>query len=126
MATKTIEIASIHKGDVNICTKSNEQRTITFEDKGAVGLALVDNDEAEILLEIGLPNYWKPTVNGGSASDSSAASDDSTVKVIATVLIEQINAAETAEAVDVLVGDDTRKTVLAAATARKAALAPAE
>lgn len=57
--SKTIEIASTNKGKVSLCTRRNEQRSIVFEDKNGAFLAMVDEDEAEILLEIGRPTYWK-------------------------------------------------------------------
>lgn len=56
---KTIEIVSTVKGIVSICTNAGDSRQIMFEDKGDVGVALVDNDEAEALLR--LPAFWKPT-----------------------------------------------------------------
>lgn len=55
--SKTIEIASRTKGTVSLCVKG-ESRNITFEDKGDVGLALCDHDEASVLLRV--PGYWKP------------------------------------------------------------------
>jgi len=65
--SKTIEIVSKHTGKIRLCTRKGEQRTIVFEDKGGVGYALCDEDEADILLgAIGLPNYWKPGQGEGS------------------------------------------------------------
>lgn len=59
--SKTIEIVSINIGPVALCTKRGEQRTVLFQDKGGVGFAMCDEDEAEILLGgIGKPDYWKP------------------------------------------------------------------
>ena len=55
---KTIEIASSHKGRISVKVKG-ESRTIAFEDKGTVGLALVDHDEAAALLAVGT-DFWKP------------------------------------------------------------------
>lgn len=65
MSGKTIEIVSRHTGQVALCTKKGEQRTVTFEPKaGGVGFALCDEDEAEILLGcIGKPDYWKTGQN---------------------------------------------------------------
>lgn len=65
--SKTIEIVSKHTGKIKLCTRKGEQRTVVFEDKGGVGYAMCDEDEADILLgAIGLPGYWKP----GQGEDS--------------------------------------------------------
>lgn len=62
--SRTIEIVSINIGPVALCTKRGEQRTVVFQDKGGVGFAMCDEDEAEILLGgIGKPDYWKPGQN---------------------------------------------------------------
>lgn len=63
--SKTIEVASVHKGPINLCTRKDEQRTIMFEDKGDVGYAMVDEDEAEILLSIP-GDFWKPGASTAS------------------------------------------------------------
>lgn len=110
---KTIEIASNHKGKIGLCTRREEQRIVEFVDKGDVGVAMCDEDEAEILLTIGLPDYWKPTVDA-----------DDTEIINSFKLVAMIKAAETVEAVDALiVPGDERKNVVAAAEKRKAELA---
>ena len=133
---RTIEIASIHKGTIAFHTKG-ESRSVKFEDKGDVGLAMVDNDEAEVFLTIGLPDYWKPggiTVKADKAdkadkaekaekADTDAGKAD-TGKRKAADVISDITTAETAEAVDAIAAGDARATVVAAVEARKAELNP--
>ncbi len=70
MSTKTIEIASIHKGTVRVKVKG-EGVPVTFEDKGDVGVALCDHDEAAAFLQVGLPDFWKPGVNAGATTRAS-------------------------------------------------------
>lgn len=77
MSEKTIEVVSIHKGEINLTLKSGEPRKVNFDDKGTVGFAMVDHDEAEILLGIGRPHYWKPgseTTTAGAALSSDTPS----------------------------------------------------
>lgn len=59
---KTIEIISTHKGQVGVCVKG-VHRNINFQDKGSVGVAIVDNDEAAVLLKLGKPHFWKDSVS---------------------------------------------------------------
>lgn len=83
MSSKTIEIASIHKGPIGICAKG-ESRTVVFEDKGDVGYAVVDHDEAEVFLKIGLPDYWKPGARTATeAVETAVASLDGEAAVAA-------------------------------------------
>lgn len=56
--SKTIEVVSIHKGTISVPVKG-ENRRIKFEDKGAVGVALCDHDEAAVLLGLPGKDYWK-------------------------------------------------------------------
>jgi len=119
MSEKNIEIASIHKGKVGLLAKG-EQRTVHFEDKGEVGVAMVDEHEAKELLTIGLPHYWKPTVN---ADDGNKKDEDTEAKPLkAAEVIASIAAATTIEEVDAAVGDDKRVSVLTAAKDRRAEL----
>ena len=119
MSEKNIEIASIHKGKVGLLAKG-EQRTVHFEDKGEVGVAMVDEHEAKELLTIGLPHYWKPTVNADAGKKKD---EDPEVKLLKTAeVIANIAAATTIEEVDAAVGDDKRVSVLAAAKDRRAEL----
>lgn len=68
--SKTIECASTIIGPVNLGIANGEQRTVVFEEKNGIGFAMIDNDEAEVLLgAIGAPNYWKP---GQSSVDAAA------------------------------------------------------
>ena len=55
---RTIQIISRHTGKIRFKCK-DEQRTVVFEEKGNVGIAMVDNDEAEVFLKVGKPDYWK-------------------------------------------------------------------
>ena len=129
--SRTIEVASIHIGTINLGTKDGEQRSIDFEDKGGVGFALVDEAEAEILLGgIGRPEYWKPGTTGDAVADalnndpeaSPAAAALMAGKKAVAEAIEKIKAAQTVEEVDALLGDDKRKNVVKAAEDRKAEL----
>lgn len=129
--SRTIEVASIHIGTINLGTKDGEQRSIDFEDKGGVGFALVDEAEAEILLGgIGRPEYWKPGTTGDAVADalnndpeaSAAAAALMAGKKAVAEAIEKIKAAQTVEEVDALLGDDKRKNVVKAAEDRKAEL----
>ena len=78
-ATKTIECASTIIGPVNLGIANGEHRTVVFEDRNGVGFAMIDNDEAEVLLgAIGRPNYWKPgsdSVDAAAAVDAAIAAD---------------------------------------------------
>lgn len=71
--SKTIEIVSIHKGNVNLTVKG-EPRKILFQDKGDVGYAVVDHDEAAVLLKLGLPDFWKPGAKNQADTDINADS----------------------------------------------------
>ena len=74
MSEKTIECASRVIGPVNLGIANGEQRTVVFEDKGGIGFAMIDNDEAEVLLgAIGAPEYWKP---GTTQVDAAATVND--------------------------------------------------
>lgn len=64
--SKTIEIASTVKGKVRLLVKG-VSRQIVFEDKGDVGLAMCDSDEAEVLLQI--PGYRKVGASTQSTQD---------------------------------------------------------
>lgn len=115
--TRTIECASIIIGKVNLGIANGEQRTVEFKEKGGIGYAMIDEDEAKVLLgAIGEPEYWKPTGYVIDTEDAGA--------VTAAELVKQIKAAETVEAVNALLPEgEERKTVLAAAEERKTALA---
>lgn len=126
--SKTIEIASIHKGNVNLTVKG-EPRKILFQDKGDVGYAVVDHDEAAVLLKLGLPDFWKPgaknqadtNINTGSTGAESGTDDDDNkeARATATSVAEKIKAAATIEEVDALAADDERATVVNAAAKRR-------
>jgi hypothetical protein len=127
--SRTIEILSIHLGPHNLTTRAGDQRTVEFEDKGGVGFALIDEDEAEILLTIGKPNYWQPGAEVASLEDiinadpeAKAAADKikspDAQKKVAEVVAE-IKALQTVEEVDALMVIDTRPGVLTAAYKRK-------
>jgi hypothetical protein len=64
MSAKTIEVhsAKFCNETVSLCTRRDEQRKVEFTDRGdGIGKALVDEDEAEILIGcIGLPEFFKP------------------------------------------------------------------
>jgi hypothetical protein len=80
--SKTIEIASIHKGPVAVPVKG-ESRTITFEDKGDVGYAMVDHDEAAVLLKLS-GDFWKPGARTATeAVETAVASLDGEAAVAA-------------------------------------------
>lgn len=66
--SKTIEIISIHKGPIAITTRG-ESRTVQFEAKGDVGIAMCDHDEAAVFLKIGLPGYWKAGAKTEAATE---------------------------------------------------------
>lgn len=121
---KTIEIISRHVGTVNLKVKG-ERRRITFEEKrDGIGVAKVDEDEAEVLL--GHPNlkkdFWKE-----DAIEVAAEKTEKTEKTEkkeekkpekAADLIEKIQAAQTEEEVNTLLGDDKRVSVVSAADIR--------
>lgn len=139
--SKTIECASIHIGEINLTTKNDEQRTVVFENKDGVGIAMLDEDEAAVLLGgIGRPDYWKPGTTGDAVADAlandpiaaaaaakllsgEAADDEAAGRLTLKDLYELIAAAETAEEVDKLVEGDTRKGAIKAADERKKELA---
>lgn len=79
MSSKTIEIASIHRGPVRINTHRDENRVIEFKETNTPGifLTMVDEDEAAVLLTIGRPCYWKPGVDddAGTAVVSGEANE---------------------------------------------------
>lgn len=140
--SKTIECASKHIGEINFTTRKDEQRTVVFEDKDGVGFAMLDEDEAEILLGgIGRPEYWKPGTTGDAVAD--AIANDPVAAAAAAALMggkkqedaddegkqpvkevaELIKACTTIEAVDAIVAEDKRIGVLKAAAARRKELA---
>lgn len=138
--SKTIEILSIHKGRVAILCKG-ESRTVNFEDRGDVGLAVCDHDEAAVFLKIGMPDYWKPGTTGDAVADAlnndpeaaaaaakllggGGAEKEDEGKLTVKEIVELLAQCETAEAVDELVAGDERKGVIKAAEERKKALAP--
>lgn len=59
-----VEICSRHKGKINVTTRAGKPSEVEFIDVSgrgpATGVATVDEDVADILLEIGLPDYWRP------------------------------------------------------------------
>jgi hypothetical protein len=60
MKERTIEVLSSHPGPHKMRLRNDETRTVEFEDRGEVSIAMVDEDEAQHLLgEIGKPHYWK-------------------------------------------------------------------
>ena len=126
--SKTIEIASIHKGNINLTVKG-EPRKIHFQDKGDVGYAVVDHDEAAVLLKLGLPDFWKPgaknqvdaniNTNNTGAESHTGDGNDQEARATATSVAEKIKAATTIEEVDALAADDERATVVNAAAKRR-------
>lgn len=117
--SKTIEIASIHK--CTIVTKVKGQGvTVQFKDRGDVGIALVDNDTAGALLSIGLPEYWKPTVNADAGADTSETTGATTTTpgeappafANAKAAIAKVKEAATLEELDALLEGEERKSVL--------------
>lgn len=129
--SKTIEIASTHKGKIATKVKG-ESVTVEFVDKGDVGLALVDNDTAGALLAIGLPDFWKPGVNADVGSDSA----DKSKTPNAATMIEHVRGAETTEALEAVIaaeaeigevtGNGPRKSVMDEAAKRSKVLGPKE
>lgn len=111
---RTIEIISRHMGKIAFKCKG-EPRSVIFEDKGEVGVALVDNDEAEVFLRVGKPDYWK--------EDAIEVNTSAVTKRRHQEVIADIKVAETAEAVDALTAGDDRPSVLSAAEIRKEELA---
>lgn len=137
--SKTIEVISIHKGKIAICCKG-ESRTVVFEDKGDVGIAMCDHDEAAVFLKIGRPDYWKAGTTGDAVADALKNDPEAAAaaakllggggnekedegKLTVKEIIELLAQCETAEAVDELVAGDERKGVIKAADERKKALA---
>ena len=60
MSKETIEVCSIHKGKISLTLKDGEKRTVVFQDRGNVGVAMVDEKVAEHLLDgVGRPDYFK-------------------------------------------------------------------
>ena len=121
--SKTIEIASRHKGKIATKVKG-ESVTVEFKDTDTpdVFLALCDNDEAGAFLSIGLPDYWKRNVDadGGKESDVKIAT--------AAEMIEKIRAAATVEDIEALIAEEAsisetpRKSVMDEAAKRSKAL----
>lgn len=80
MSEKTIEICSIHTGDILVSIPGEPKaRTIHFEPRDdtakqrTIGVALCDDLEAEVLLgKIGAPSYFKAQNEFGSISVTSA------------------------------------------------------
>lgn len=87
MSEKTIEVVSIHKGPISLTLPNDESRTVIFEDKGHVGYAKVDHDEASVLLRIGRPHYWKPgegentELSGGNPAEPAKPDTPATLAV---------------------------------------------
>lgn len=106
MSEKTIEICSIHSGEILVPIPGEEARTINFEPRRdeakqrTIGVALCDDKEAEILLgRIGHPQYFKAqnefeNLASGSQKEPGALSEDAysklNVKAVAT-LVKTIN-----------------------------------
>jgi hypothetical protein len=134
--SKTIECVSIHTDTINFSTKDGEQRSVVFEDKGGVGFAMLDEEEAEVLLGgIGRPEFWKPGTTGDAVTDAllndpvaaAAASkllsgEKTDGKATVKEIVELLEACSTPEDIDELVAGDERKGVVKAAEERKAAL----
>lgn len=59
-----VEVCSRHMGKINVTTRAGRPETVEFADVSgrgpAAGFATVDEDVAEVLLEIGLPDFWRP------------------------------------------------------------------
>ena len=111
--SRTIEIISRHTGKVSFKCKG-ESRSVVFEEKGSVGVAMVDSDEAEEFLKIGKPDFWKET-----AIEVKTLAPQDTEKRTHHQVIADIKAAETVEAVEALIVGDERPSVLSAADIRK-------
>lgn len=118
--SKTIEVISIHKGKIAISCKG-ESRTVVFEDKGDVGIAMCDHDEAAVFLKIGLPDYWKEGVVLKDEKTPPVQPDAKRMNAADTIAL--IKAAMTIAEVDEMLVDEERKGVLAAADERKKELA---
>lgn len=88
MSAKTITIASTIIGPVGLQIANGENRVVVFEEKNGVGVAQIDNEEAEVLLgAIGLPDYWKPGTPEVSLEDIIAADPEAAAaaeKIIGT------------------------------------------
>ena len=129
--SKTIEIASIHKGTIDIKVKGSGVK-VEFEDKGEVGLALCDHDEAEAFLAIGRPDFWKPKVDadgGAKKNDTKIPSAADQIALInAATTIEEIENVLAAEEALVTAGliDNARKSVLGEAGKKTKTLTPSE
>jgi len=135
--SRTIECCSIHKDTINFTTKDGEQRSVVFEDKSGVGFAMLDEDEAEVLLGgIGRPEFWKPGTTGDAVTDALLndpvaaaaaakllAGEQTDGKHTVKEIVELLEACTTAEEVDELVAGDERKGVVKAAEERKQELA---
>jgi hypothetical protein len=129
MSEKTITVASRIIGPVGLGIANGEQRIVTFEEKDGIGVAMVDNEEAEVLLgAIGKPDYWKPgsedlsledIINADPAAKAAADAITGMTGLAIANLVKKINKAETAEDVDTLVGTETNPKVLTAASKRK-------
>ena len=128
---RTIEIISRHIGTVNFTCKG-EKRTVNFEDKGSVGVAMVDNDEAELFLEVGMPDFWqektvvvktKSNQDTGAPQEPAGAPQGTTSKKpTVKELTAQIEAATTVAEVDAIIEGETRPSVLSVADIRKGQL----
>jgi hypothetical protein len=110
--SKTIEIASIHKGKIATKVKGGPA-TVEFVECGTDGvfLAMCDNDEAGAFLAIGLPDYWEPKVDADLPDGSAKISP-------AFVVIGKIRKVETLAELDALIIDEDRKSVLDEAAKR--------
>lgn len=81
--SKTIEVISRTKGTVSLPV-NGESRSITFEDKGDVGIAMCDHDEAAVLLRV--PGYWK----AGASTESTASIVEQAVAALDGEAAEQV------------------------------------
>lgn len=118
MSNKTVEVISRHKGKINLHVKG-EDRPIVFEDKGDVGRAMVDTDEAAVLLYVGeetkkrtgFADFWKlgdgDNAGGSGASGGNAGSGDA--KVLSQ---ETYEAVKNAKELKALLAECTDKTVI--------------
>lgn len=126
---RTINIISRHIGKIRFKCKG-EPRSVVFEDKGEVGVAVVDHDEAEVFLKVGKPDFWKEEglelkgeVKTPGEKAPGKGEEEKVKKRNHLELIAEIKAAVTIEAVDALLVDEVRPSVLSAADIRKEELA---
>ena len=83
--SKTIEIASRHKGKIATKVKG-ESVTVEFKetDTPDVYLAMVDNDTAGSFLAIGRPDYWKPGVDAGTTEEGKSEKEKTEKEAVYT------------------------------------------